>query len=152
MITWFLHTLFNPRLNKIHGLELFYDPRHFTRDTRLFTRDTRPATISQATRQDSIYTAIYNYFLCDYKWFIFLNLEFFLPFLVIFTAIHISPSSNAVKDFESHSFMIWWFIKLWWFINNFQNLSGKYAKWITDWKYAVYIYYCAASFVTVLLL
>jgi hypothetical protein len=24
---WFLHTLFNPRLNKIHGLELFYDPR-----------------------------------------------------------------------------------------------------------------------------
>jgi hypothetical protein len=44
MITWFLHTLFNPRLNKIHGLELFTtrDPRPFTRDPLLSTHDTRP--------------------------------------------------------------------------------------------------------------
>jgi hypothetical protein len=39
---WFLHISFNPRLNKIHGLEIFYDPRPFTRDILHATRDTRP--------------------------------------------------------------------------------------------------------------
>jgi hypothetical protein len=45
---WFLHILFNPRLNKIHGLELTTrDILSATRDFLPATRDFLPATISQ---------------------------------------------------------------------------------------------------------